>query len=182
MRLQSRLERIEAAPVVKLTRERREARGIEIEKFRAFLQPDLDEMMRLSQYCGIPFNRNYTENSIIEGTLLILAECNERYGYVKPTHEQWMECAMQSDIKFYREVEGIEYTPDDLTRASGLGEQARADMRAGVPVAESEAAQEMIRQHAIQPPRLKKHTDAFAAFIAGLDSRIPEIEFDDSEG
>jgi hypothetical protein len=176
-RLHSRLERIEAAPLVNLIRERREARRREIEKFRASIQGDIDGMMALSQYCGLPFNREQAEIDVIEGTLLIMAECDEQYGYAKPTHDQRIDCIIQSDIKFYLEVEGREYSPDDLIRASDRGAQAREDMRAGIPASESEAAQEMIREHAKATPRLKKHTDAFAAFVAGLDSRIPEWEY-----
>jgi hypothetical protein len=175
MSLQSRLEKLEqhAAPFV----DRARARRIEIDKFRASVQDDLDEMTGLANYCGLPFNRQQAESDMIEGMLLILAECGERYGEAVMTHEQRIECIIQSDIKFYREVNGVEYTPEDLHRAGDIGEQAREDMRAGIPTSESEAAQEMIRQYAIQPARLKKHTDAFAAYIAGLDSRIPEWEF-----
>ena len=106
----------------------------------------------LSQYCGLPFNRDEAESDV-------------------------MECVIESDVKFYREVYGVDYRPEDFIRAGEIGEQAREDMRAGVPVGESEAAQEMIRQYAIQPVRLKKHTEAFAAYIAGLDSRIPDCDF-----
>ena len=65
MRLRSRLERIEAAPVVRLTRERSQARRIEIEKFRAYIQPDLDEMAALARYCGLPFDREQNESTMI---------------------------------------------------------------------------------------------------------------------
>jgi hypothetical protein len=181
MNLQSRLERIEAAPLLSLIHERREARRIEIERFRASIQEDIDGMTALANYCGLTFDREQTESTVIEGTLLILAECNKRHGEAEPTHEQMTECIIQSDIKFYLEVEGREYSPDDLIRAANRGEQARADMRAGIPASESEPAQEMIREHAKAPPRLKKHTDAFAAFVAGLDSRIPEWEYNGHE-
>ena len=172
MNLQSRLEKLEqyAAPFVDRARARRK----EIDKFRAFIQSDLDDMAALAQYCGIPFDRGLAESDVIEGTLLIVAECHERYVYADTTSEQSTECVIQSDIKFYREVFGSEHTPEDVIRAGDIGEQARKDMRAGLPVGESEAAQEMIREYAKATPRLKKHTDAFAAFIAGLDSRIPD--------
>lgn len=176
-RLQRRMELIESAPLVNLIRERRAARRIEIEKFCASIQTELDEMMALARDCGIPFYREQAESDVIEGTLLIMAERQERHGYAKTTHEQTLECVIESDIKFYREVDGEEVTPDQIIRAGEVGAQARADRQAGIPVAESEAAQEMIRQHAKATPRLKKHTDAFVAFVSGRDSRIPEWEY-----
>jgi hypothetical protein len=54
-------------------------------------------------------------------------------------------------------------------------------MAAGIPATESEAAQQIIKNEATRATRLKKHTDDFAAFIAGLDSRIPDWAFNASE-
>lgn len=181
-RLHTRLERIEAAPIVNLTRERRESRRKVIESFRAFIQPDLDEQVVLAQYCGIQLCRETQEGDIIEQTFLSVAEHHERYGDARLDSEQSAECVFQADIKFYREVYGVELTPEDLLGAGEVGEQAREDMRAGVPVSESEAAQIMIANYTNQPARLKKHTDDFAAYMAGLDSRIPECEFRGEDG
>jgi hypothetical protein len=185
MRLQSRLGRIEAAPLVRLTRERREARRREVEKFRAFMQPDLDEIMKIAEYCGIPSLtkiRAEIESDWIEIELLLVAECRERFGDAKRTEEGWQEAIIKTDTEFYREVYGREYTPEDFAAGRARADRVREDMAAGIPASESEAARLIFEAEAMRPARLKKHTDAFAAFIAGLDSRIPEIEFDDSEG
>lgn len=172
MNVQSRIERVErhTAPFVERARERR----VEIEKFRAFIQPDLDRMAAVSLYCGCTFEREQMESDIIESMLLIMSECQERHGYADLTDEQTTECILASDAKFYREVYAEEVAPDELMRAGEIGTQARADMRAGIPANESEAAQQMIKEAARSARRLKKHTDAFAAYIAGLDSRIPD--------
>jgi hypothetical protein len=186
MRLQSRLERIEAAPVVKFTRERRQARRVEIEKFRAFMQPDLDEVMRVAEYCGIsppPEFRAEIESDWIEIELLLVAEYRELFGdYAERTEERSREAIIKSDTKFYQEVYGREYAPEDFAAGRARADRVREDMAAGIHASESEAARQIFEAEAMRPARLKKHTDAFAAFIAGLDSRIPEIEFDDSEG
>jgi hypothetical protein len=175
--IETRLEKLErhAAPFVDRARARRK----EIDKFRAFIQPDLDIQVMLTQYCGIPFSREIQEGDIIEGTFLSWAESHDRYGDARLTDEQKTECIIQADIKFYREVYGVELTSEDMTRTGEIGEQAREDMLAGVPVGESEAAQIMIAHYNLQPARLKKHSDAFAAYIAGRDSRIPDWTFND---
>jgi hypothetical protein len=179
-RLHSRIERIEAAPRVSLIRERREARRKEIEKFRAFIQPDLDAIMQVAEYCGLPSLveiRAQIESDWIEQELLLFAEYSELFGDAERTEERAIESIIKSDTKYYRELYGLKWSPDDITSAGSLGRQVREDIKAGIPASESEAAQQTIKNEATRATRLKKHTDAYAAYIAGLDSRIPDCEF-----
>src|ERR1051325_2681096 len=180
--IQSRLERIEASQPVNLIRERRAERRREVEKFRAFMQPDLDEIMTLAVYCGLPSLielRAEIESDWIEQELLLVAEYKELFGDAERTEERAHEAIIKSDTKFYQEVYGREFSPADIMGASSLGDMVREDMRAGIAASESKAAQRLIESEATRATRLKKHTDAFAAFIAGLDSRIPDIVFND---
>ena len=81
--IQSRLERIEASQPVNLIRERRNERRREVEKFRAFMQPDLDEIMAVAVYCGLPSLteiRAEIESDWIEQELLLVAEYKELFG------------------------------------------------------------------------------------------------------
>lgn len=177
-RLQTRLERIEqqAAPVLALKRERM----CEIGKLRAFIKPELDRIMEVAEYCGLPNLidlREQIESDWIEQVLLEWAEYQERFGDAEKTIERKREAIIESDIKFYREIYGLELEPAAVLNAGELGEQVRADMRAGIMARDSEAAQEIIRSQATRAARLKKHTDDFAAFIAGQDSRIPDWVF-----
>jgi len=155
----------------------------EIEKLRAYVKPNLENLMEVAKYCGLPKLidlREQIESDWIEGELLVLAEYKERFGDTEKTHEKMIEAIINSDIKFYREIYGLELEPAAVLKAGELGERVREDMRAGILASESEAAQAIIRSEATRAARLKKHTDDFAAFIAGQDSRIPDWEFDDS--
>ena len=180
-RLHTRLDSLEqqAAPLI----ERRRERMREIAKLRAYIQPDLDEIMEIGAYCEFPNLidlRAQIESDWIEQELLILAEYSERFGESEKTHEKMTEAIIEADIKFYREVYGREYSREEVLQPHTLTQQVREDMSNRVPASESEAAQEIIKSEATRAARLKKHTDAFAAFIAGADSRIPDWVF--SEG
>ena len=180
-RLHTRLDSLEqqAAPLI----ERRRERMREIAKLRAYIQPDLDEVMSIAQYCEFPNLidlRGQIESDWIEQELLIFAEYSERFGESEKTHEKMTEAIVESDIKFYREIYGREYSRDEVLQPRALTQQVREDISNRVPVSESEAAQEIIKSEATRATRLKKHTDDFAAFIAGGDSRIPDWVFDDS--
>lgn len=177
-RLQGRLDRIEqqAAPLI----ERRRERLHEIAKLRAYIQTDLNEVMEIGAYCEFPNLidlRAQIESDWIEQELLIFAEYSEQFGESEKTHEKMIEAIIESDIKFYREIYGREYSREEVLQPRTLTQQVREDMSNRVPVRESEAAQEIIKSEATRAARLKKHTDAFAAFIAGQDSRIPDWEF-----
>ncbi|HKS41834.1 MAG TPA: hypothetical protein VJX74_14560 [Blastocatellia bacterium] len=180
-RLQGRLDRIEQQAAPNL--ERRRSRLIEINKLRAYIKPDLDGVMEIAEYCELsnPIElREQIESDWIEQELLIFAEYSERFGNVEKTEENMTEAIVESDIKFYREIYGREYSRDDVLQPRALTQRVREDMSNRVQVSESEAAQEIIRSEATRAERVKKHTDAFAAFIAGQESRIPDWTFDDS--
>ena len=177
-RLQTRLERIEqqAWPIL----ERRRKRLQEIAKLRAYIQPDLDEVMEIAAYCEFPKRidlRAQIESDWIEQEMLMLAEYSERFGESEKTHEKMTEAIIESDIKFYREIYGREYSRDDVLQPGITADRVREDMKNKVPLCESEAAQLIIEAERRRAARLKKHTDAFAAFIAGADSRIPDWMF-----
>ncbi len=177
-RLHTRLDSLEqrAAPLI----ERRRERLHEIAKLRAYIQTGLDEVMEIGAYCEFPNLidlRAQIESDWIEQELLILAEYSERFGCAEKTEENMTEAIIESDIKFYREIYGREYSREDVLQPRTLTQQVRKDMGNRLPVSESEAAQEIIKAEATRAARLKKHTDAFAAFIAGADSRIPDWVF-----
>lgn len=183
-RLQGRIRLIEqqAAPLLERARERM----IEIEKLRAYIRPELESVMRIAEYCGLPDLiklRMQIESDWIEQELLILAEYAERFGDDEGrTHKKMIEAIINSDIKFYKEIYGQDYSHDDVTRPSELRERVIADIEAGIPASESKAVQEIIKSEAMRATRLKKHTDDFAAHIAGRDSRIPDWFFNDEPG
>jgi hypothetical protein len=145
--IQSRLERIEASEPVNLIRERRDDRRREVEKFRAFMQPDLDEMMEVAEYCGLPALaelRARIESDWIEQVVLQVAEYKELFWDAERTGERAHEAIVKTDMKFYQEVYGREFSPEDIERAGRLGDRVREDMRAGIPASESEAARAIV--------------------------------------
>ena len=177
-RLHTRLDGLEqqAAPLIECRRERMR----EIAKLRAYIQTDLDEVMEIAAYCQFPNLidlRAQIESDWIEQELLIFAEYSERFGESEKTHEQMIEAIIESDIKFYREIYGREYSRDDVLQPSITADRVREDIKNKVPLCKSEAAQLIIEVERTRAARLKKHTDAFAAFIAGADSRLPDWEF-----
>ena len=177
-RLQARLERIEqqASPML----ERRRERMREIAKLRAYIQPDLDAVMEIGAYCEFPNLidlRAQIESDWIEQELLIFAEYSEQFGESEKTHEKITEAIVESDIKFFREIYGREYSREEVLQPSIIADRVRKDIKNKVPLSESEAAQLIIEAERTRATRLKKHTDAFAAFIAGADSRIPDWVF-----
>jgi hypothetical protein len=176
--LQGRIDRIEqeAAPLI----ERRRERLHEIAKLRAYIQPDIDEVMQLAKYCQLPNLQDIRagiESDWIEQEFLALAEYNERFGVSESTKEKRIEAIIESDIKFYREIYGLGYSRDDVLQPRITADRVREDIKNKVPLCESEAAQLIIEAERTRAARLKKHTDAFAAFIAGADSRIPDWVF-----
>ena len=69
-----------------------------------------------------------------------------------------------------RELYRREISFEEARREIELTEQAEADLRAGVPADESEAAQ-YYRKLFAQYPRLKLESDSMAAYLNGADAR-----------
>jgi hypothetical protein len=163
-RLHRRMERIEAAPIVNLIRERKE----KLAGFRASILQEGNVEMAIDalRYIGSNASREQTEQDLTEIMMLGIAEHHTRYGrWFRGLEEveHAMACALASlMLEWY----GREMTLEEARRELELSAQLEKDMWAGLPVEDSEAAQYFINTFA-QFPRFKFSSDRHAAYMAG---------------
>lgn len=164
-RFHTRLERIEAAPIVNLIRERRE----KLSSCRASLLAggSIKLAVNMLRYIGRHESRQQVESDMTEIVLLAIAEHHANYGrWFRGMQEveQAMACAL---VALAREWYGREMTAEDALREFEFSEQLEKDMRAGLSVEDSEAAQYFINIYG-QYPRLKAESDWMRDYLAGV--------------
>lgn len=168
-RLQTRIERIEEqnAPLLELIKARRRI----YDHFCKPPRPDYDYVMELYAYIGCPIDHETAERDYITFGVLGIMELEVRFPQRgKHTREQVETGLTYASIRMTRELYGREITFEEARREIDLTEQAEADLRAGVPADESEAAR-YYRSLYAQYPRLKLESDSMAAYLNGADAR-----------
>jgi hypothetical protein len=165
-RLQSRLERIErqAAPIMELIRERR----AKIKHFRATVKLDdsLDAALAGYRYIGREASREQVASDLLELMGLTIAEHHKRHGRWFANNSEIEAAMTRATMLLLRESYGREMSEDEAESEIDTWGQMEKDMHAGIPVADSEAAQYFINLDA-QYPRLKTRSDRMNDYLYG---------------
>jgi hypothetical protein len=158
-RLQSRLKIIErqAAPIKAEQERKRKAREFR-EGALAFFKDHIEDSLSLSRYVhGDTLDEEEVIKDIVERNILFQREAVDRYGVedskFKATPEQLKEInrevVRRINLRFYN----YHQTAEQYDEIDKQWRQARTDMEAGVPSAESEAA-EYLRKFLKLHPRV----------------------------
>jgi hypothetical protein len=166
MGLSARIQKLEvvAAPIKAEQERRRERRQLR-EEILSFLKDHIENSLVLSRYVhGADLDEQETIKDIVEMDLLFQHEAMSRYGidenkHFNATNEQLAELTRETAMRLDRHFFNSYLTVEQNDKEQEQWRQARADMEAGLPSAESEAA-EYIRQLFKRYPR-KQNAERF---------------------
>jgi 5'-deoxynucleotidase YfbR-like HD superfamily hydrolase len=159
MSLGARIQKLEvvAAPI-KAEMERRRKNQRLREEILSFLKDRIENSLVLSRYVhGADLDEQETTKDIVEMDLLYQHEAMSRYGideneHFNATTEQLAELSRETAMRIDRHFFNTYLTVEQNDKEQEQWRQARADMEAGLPSAESEAA-EYLRQLFKRYPR-----------------------------
>jgi hypothetical protein len=159
MGLSTRIQKLEvvAAPIKADQQRRREAREFR-ETILTLFKDHIEDLLSLSRYVhgDLPEEEEMIKD-IVELSLLYSNAAMERFGvdenrYYKATPEQLSEVNREMAMRINLRIFGHHQTAEQFNEAEAQWRQARADREAGLPPAESEAA-EYLRQLSKRYPR-----------------------------
>ena len=160
-RLHTKLDKLEqqAAPLI----ERIQRRKAIIEEIRVSIQDDLEGVLAVARYCSLRDDREQLELSMIEKVFMMEYELGDDI----PTDANIRAAIRRADQRLELEYYNRETSIDELMEDDRLAVQVRADMKAGIPAEQSEAAR-LIREEAYaSPPPLRKQSRLLTAYLAG---------------
>ncbi len=167
MSLSKRIAAIEVqvAPALERAKRRRQV----LAQFFLTTKTDFDETLAYFQYVGDDRTFDEAKSSVGEHFLISLALCHLMFKQVKSlTEEQINEAQKRASFILARQWYGREVTLDECASEREICRRAWEDFRAGLSVAESEAAM-YVRDVFARWPRLKNQSEAMTDFLAGMD-------------